>query len=115
MQSRWSEAEPLLREALAIQEKTAPDDWERFDTMSLLGGALLGQGRYAEAEPMVVPGYEGIKARETKIPVPQHSRLCEAAERVIGLFEEWNQPDQAAAWKAKLGMPDLPVEVFAGP
>ncbi len=36
--------------------------------MSLLGGALLGQGRYAEAEPLVIGGYEGMKAREAKIP-----------------------------------------------
>src|SRR5436309_836134 len=33
----------------------------RFNMMSPLGGALLGQGRYAEAEPLVVPGYEGMK------------------------------------------------------
>ena len=44
-ESRWSEAEPLLREALAIREKLASDGWERFDTMSLFGGSLLGQGR----------------------------------------------------------------------
>ena len=69
-QSRWSEAEPLLREALAIREKATPDDWRRYDAMSLLGGALLGQGRYAEAEPLVVAGYEGMKAREARIAVP---------------------------------------------
>ena len=45
-----------------------PDDWPRFNAMSLLGGALLGQGRYAEAEPLIVAGYEGMKAREAKIP-----------------------------------------------
>ena len=42
--------------------------------MSLLGGALLGQGRYAEAEPLVVAGYEGMKAREARITVPDQSR-----------------------------------------
>ena len=45
-----------------------PDDWSRFNTMSQLGGALLGQGRYAEAEPLVIEGYEGMKARAAKIP-----------------------------------------------
>jgi hypothetical protein len=83
--------------------------------MSLLGGSLLGQGRYAEAEPLVVAGFEGMKAREARLAIPARSRLLEAAERVVRLYEEWNQPDQAAAWKAKLGLLDLPADVFARP
>jgi hypothetical protein len=114
-QSRWTESESLLREGLAIREKAAPDDWSRYYTMTLLGDSLLGQGRYAEAEPLVVAGYEGMKAREARIAVPERFRLREAAERVARLYEEWNQPDQATAWKAKLGMPDLPADVFARP
>ena len=102
-QSRWSEAEPLLREALAIREKATPDDWARYDAMSLLGAALLGQGRYAEAEPLIVAGYEGMKAREARIIVPERPRLREAAERVIRLYEAWGQPEEAAAWKARAG------------
>ena len=89
-----------------------PDDWRRFDAMSLLGGSLLGQGRYAEAEPLIVQVYEGMKARESRIPVPARSLLREAAERVVRLYQDWNKPDQAAAWKAKVGMPDLPADVF---
>src|SRR5262249_10330908 len=66
-QGKWSEAEPVLRACLAIREKAVPDDWPRFNTMSLLGGALLGQERYAEAEALIVPGYQGLKAHEAKI------------------------------------------------
>ena len=65
--SRWSEAEPLLREAVMIRERATPDDWQRYDATSLLGGSLLGQGRYVEAEPLIVAGYEGIKARECAV------------------------------------------------
>jgi hypothetical protein len=83
--------------------------------MSLLGRALLGQGRYTEAEPLIVPGYEGMKEREAKIAVPERPSLREAAERVVHLYEAWGQTEQAAAWKAKLGMPDLPADVFASP
>jgi tetratricopeptide (TPR) repeat protein len=114
-QAKWSEAEPLFREALTIREKATPDDWQHYDTMSLLGGALLGQDRYAQAKPLIVPGYEGMKAREARIRVPARSRLLEAAMRVVRLYEDWNKPDQAAAWKAKLGLPDLPTDVFARP
>jgi tetratricopeptide (TPR) repeat protein/tRNA A-37 threonylcarbamoyl transferase component Bud32 len=115
MQSRWSEAEPILRECVAIGEKATPDDWVRFKAVSLLGGSLLGQGRYAEAEPMVVRGYEGMKAREARIPEAEKHHLHEAADRVIGLYEAWGRPGQAAAWRAKLGRADLPTDVFAGP
>jgi serine/threonine protein kinase/tetratricopeptide (TPR) repeat protein len=114
-QTRWSEAEPLLREGLATFEKAAPDDWRRYEAMSLLGGTLLGRRDYAAAEPLIVAGYERMKARESRIIVPERSRLHEAAVRVIRLYEDWIKPDRATAWKARLGMPDLPAPVFARP
>jgi tetratricopeptide (TPR) repeat protein/tRNA A-37 threonylcarbamoyl transferase component Bud32 len=115
MQSRWSEAEPQLRKALEIRAKAMPDDWRRYDAMSLLGGSLLGQGQYAEAEPLVVSGYEGMKQRVSRIIVPDRPRLGKAAARVIRLYEIWGKAEQAAIWKAKLGMSDLPADVFAAP
>jgi hypothetical protein len=114
-QSKWPEAETLLHECLAIREKTSPDDWSRYSAMSQLGGALLGQGKYAEAEPLVVPGYEGMKAREAKIPAWSKTNLAQAAERVVRLYEAWGNPEKATEWKARLGLGDLPADVFARP
>jgi eukaryotic-like serine/threonine-protein kinase len=114
-QSKWSEAEPLFREALAIRATGTPDDWARYDAMSLLSGALLGQGRFAEAEPPSVTGFEGMKSHEARIPALERFRLREAAERVVHLYEAWGKLDQATTWKAKLGLPDLPADVFAAP
>ena len=51
-QKKWSDAEPLSRECLAIRKKTQPDEWLTFNTQSMLGGALLGQKKYATAEPL---------------------------------------------------------------
>jgi hypothetical protein len=62
-----------------------------------------------------VPGYEGMKAREAKIPASGKPRLAEAAERVVRLYEDWGKAERAAMWKAKLGVPDLPADVFARP
>jgi hypothetical protein len=104
-----------LRECLAIREKAMPDAWRRYEVLSLLGTALLGQGRYVEAEPLLVAGWQGMKARESGVPVPERYRILTAAERIVRLYEEWNQPDQLAIWKAKLGMADLPADVFARP
>src|SRR5580704_10689867 len=49
-QEKGTEAEPLLRECLTIRDKIEPDDWRTFNTKSMLGAALLGQKKYADAE-----------------------------------------------------------------
>jgi hypothetical protein len=104
-QGRWTEAEPVLRDCLAIREKVQPDDWSTFNTRSLLGGSLLGQKKYGEAEPLILSGYEGMKAREARIPPPGQPRLTEAAERVVKLYEDWGKKDKAAEWRARLVKP----------
>jgi tetratricopeptide (TPR) repeat protein len=114
-QEKWTEAESVLRECLAVREKTQPGAWNTFNTRSLLGGALLGQGTYAEAEPLIVSGYEGLKARAATIPSQARDRLTEAAVRGIRLYEAWGKPEQATAWKERLGLADLPADVFTPP
>jgi hypothetical protein len=114
-QSNWSDAEAVLRECLAIRTRMQPDDWYRFSVMSMLGGSLLAQGRYAEAEPMVVHGYEGIKAREATVPAVARSRILEAALRVVRLYEGSGKTAQASAWKEKLRLADLPPDIFTRP
>jgi hypothetical protein len=46
----------VLRESLALREKKKPDAWTRFNTKSMLGGALLRQKNYADAEPLLING-----------------------------------------------------------
>ena len=98
---QWTEAEPLLREALAVRENGQPDAWSTFNTQSLLGGALLGQNKYADAEPLLLRGYEGMKAREKAIPPQAGTRLPEALDRLVELYAATNKPDEAARWRAE--------------
>jgi serine/threonine protein kinase/tetratricopeptide (TPR) repeat protein len=100
-QSKWAEAEPLLRECLAIREKTQPDVWSTFNTKSLLGGARLGQEDYAEAGPLLLAGYEGMKRREAAIPEQAKDRLPEALDRLIEFYTATNKPDEVARWRAE--------------
>ena len=65
---KYDEAEPVARECLALREKEIPDDWRTFNARSMLGGSLLGQKKYAEAEPLLLSGYEGMKQREEQHP-----------------------------------------------
>lgn len=95
-QKKWTAAEPLLRESLAIREKTQPDVCSTFNTKSLLGGALPGQKKYADAEPLLLAGYEGMKQREKAIPEQGKIRLPEAVERLMQLYETTGKKDEAA-------------------
>jgi hypothetical protein len=94
-------AEPLLRECLAIREKTQPDQWTTFQAMSLLGGALLGQKKYADAEPLLLKGYQGMKKGEKSIPPQGKIRLPEALNRLIELYTATNKPDEVKKWQAE--------------
>ena len=113
--SAFADAEPMLRECLAIREKAAPDDWRTFNTKSMLGGALLGQAKQlqatdaaaataklTEAEPLLVQGYEGMQQREATIPPEGKIRLTEALQRLVDLYTAWGKPDEAAKWQEKL-------------
>jgi hypothetical protein len=68
---KFADAESVLRPCLATANQNFPDYWITSYAESLLGGALLGQKKYAEAEPLLVHGYEGLKAREARIPAPE--------------------------------------------
>jgi serine/threonine protein kinase len=98
---KWAEADPLLRECLAIREKTQPDLWSTFNTQSQLGGALLGQKKYAEAEPLLLTGYDGTKQREKLIPPQSMTRLHEALDRLVELYTATDKPDEVKKWQAE--------------
>jgi non-specific serine/threonine protein kinase/serine/threonine-protein kinase len=101
-QKKFGEAEPVLREGLAIREKKEPDVWTTFNSKSLLGGALLGQMKYADAEPFLLQGYEGMKQHEAKIPPELKVRQTEALERLVQLYDAWDKNDEAAKSRKKL-------------
>ena len=107
----WSEAEPLLRESLAIRAKTQANVWTTFNAQSMLGGALLGQKKYAEAEPLLLKGYAGMKERERSIPPQGKVRFKEAVERLVQLYEATGKKGEAAKWRAEL--PQHPASALA--
>jgi hypothetical protein len=60
----------------------------------MLGGALLGRKKYAESEPPLLAGYEGMKQREAKILPVDADRLTEAESRLAELFEATRKKDE---------------------
>jgi serine/threonine protein kinase/tetratricopeptide (TPR) repeat protein len=97
----FSDAEPLLRECLTIREKKQAKLWNTFNAQSMLGGALLGQKNHADAEPLLLKGYEGMMAREKSIPPAGMIRIPEAIDRLIELYTATNRPDKAKKWQAE--------------
>jgi serine/threonine protein kinase/tetratricopeptide (TPR) repeat protein len=98
---KHADAEPLLREGLEIRRRKMPDSWMCFHAASLLGGSLLGQKKYAEAEPLLLEGAEGMRARQERIPLASVTRLSEAVERVVRLYEVTQRKEKADEWRKK--------------
>jgi eukaryotic-like serine/threonine-protein kinase len=91
-QKKWAAAEAIVRECLAIGERFQPDRWPTFNVRSLLAGSLLGQQKYADAKPLLLSGYDGLKAREAQISARWKPRPAEAGQRVVKLYEALGQP-----------------------
>jgi serine/threonine protein kinase len=94
-------AERVLRESVAIREAKLPDSWRVFNSKALLGAALLGQKRYAEAEPLLVAGYEGLKARRKNIPQDGADSLPRARQQLVLLYQRTGRPEKADALRAE--------------
>jgi serine/threonine protein kinase/DNA-binding SARP family transcriptional activator len=101
-QQKWTDAETTIRECLAIRETKEPDDWRTYYLQSMLGGALLGQKKYADAEPLLLKGHEGMKQRADKIPPVALARIPESLKRLVQLYEETGKKEEAAKWRKEL-------------
>jgi hypothetical protein len=66
-----------------------------------LGASLAGEKKYAEAEPLLLEGYQGMLARKDRIDVPDRYHLELAHRWVVRLYQAWGKPDKAAEWKKK--------------
>lgn len=98
-EQKFVEAEEILRLALTAYEQQ-PDSWEYFVICSQLGGALSGQMKFADAEPLLLLGYEGMMKHESKNPANTKPRRAEGLERLIQLYETWDKPEAAEKWRA---------------
>jgi len=98
---RAEEAEGMLRAIVKgrIAAGAKGDHWLVGEARSLLGACLAEEGKYEEAEPLVVGGYEvmrkgiGETAYETQMGL----------RRVVALYEAWGKPEEAAKYRALAG------------
>lgn len=98
---KFTEAEPLAREALDLYQKKQPDDGDRFRAESLLGASLAGQKKYAEAEPLLVEGYQRLSAQRESIGAPYRFNVDLAHGWLMQMYADWGKPEKAAEWRKK--------------
>src|SRR5690606_24922920 len=102
-QRRASEAEPHLREALALLDgaQTPPlarHPWLRGEVESTLGDVLAAKGETDAAEQLLLAGYEHLRAQPSS-PAP---RVRAAVERLAAFYTARGRAADAAAWRARL-------------
>ncbi len=89
-------AERLIREAIALERAAEGDRrWQISRAESVLGGALLEQGRLVAAESLLRASQEGLNSR----PKSQESR--EATARLAALYRQTGRAGQAAALESE--------------
>ncbi len=106
---KFAEADVVHAELVeAYRAVLRPGDW-RIGAMELrAGGSLLAQGRFADAEALVLSGFAKLQA-DAGTPRAPSDWLKEGCERVVKLYESWHAAEpgkgydvKAAEWKAKL-------------
>jgi len=96
---RDEEAEASFRESLQIRTKALPaTHWLIASGKSVLGEHLTKRRKLAEAEPLVVTGYEGLD----RILGGNDRRTREALTRVIALYDAWQRPGDAQKYRKLL-------------
>jgi tetratricopeptide (TPR) repeat protein len=103
-QGRYDDAERSFRDAAGILTRGASDSWERHNTDAMLGASLAGQKRFADAEPLLLSGYEGMATRKPTVNPNMASRFTRATagDAILQLYADWGKPEQRAAWAATI-------------
>jgi hypothetical protein len=96
--------------ALAIRRTAlAKRTWQTASIESLLGGCLPRARRFTEAEPLMISAVE-VFAKDLTAPRARHR---ESLTRIVGLYELWNDPQEAARWRENRMDVAFPPDPFA--
>jgi hypothetical protein len=68
----------------------------------MVGQALCGEGKFSEAEPLLLAGYQGLKQRRDSIPFAVEKQMRNALESLAKLCEATNRHEQADRWRKEL-------------
>jgi eukaryotic-like serine/threonine-protein kinase len=93
---RPAEGEPHLRKALEMRRKLLPaGHWLLANSQSVLGGCVLAQRRFDEAEALLLPSYKRLL--EDRGPANEKTR--DARRRLAMLYRAWGRPQEATPYE----------------
>ncbi len=98
---RPQEAEPLLREVLALFHRLGPEGRGAASARSALAAALIGQGRYDEAERLLLDSLPVLRAKLGD----DHRITVRALRRLVTVYESTGRPRDAETYRALLAPP----------
>jgi hypothetical protein len=61
----------------------------------------MGRKRYAEAEPLLLQGYQGMLTRKQQMGVPNWYHLERARDWLVEFYRAMGDPEKAAEWRKK--------------
>lgn len=109
LEGKFEEAETVARACLAMRPKYYnADDWHMPDTRVAIGQSLVGQKRYAEAEPLLVSAYDAIPAANPGVKTT-------TARALTQLYESMNHAEKAAEWTRKAAETAVALPAAAAP
>jgi tetratricopeptide (TPR) repeat protein len=99
-QRRYVEAVTALREAVDTFEKGGRmrTPWYKSAAVSSLGAALAQTGDRAEAERLLIAGYEGLRDG----PYTPRAQLRPSIERLVSFYETSGRRNDASGWRKRL-------------
>jgi tetratricopeptide (TPR) repeat protein len=99
-QRRYEDVKRLLGDAVPTRTDKK-DAWYRYTAETIVGAALAGEKKYAEAERMLIAGYEGLIEQKATIPQGATDPIDRAREWIVRLYKAWGKPDRAGEWSAR--------------
>ncbi len=91
--------ERLVRESKAIREKLLPPGhWLLASTDGALGEVITLDGRYGEAEAMLLSAEARVRAARGVDSSPTEDQR----KRLVDLYTRWGRPAEAAKWQERL-------------
>jgi hypothetical protein len=77
--------------------ETAGTVIDRYQLLQKIGeGGLAGQKEYADAEPLLLGGYQGMAVQKSRMLVAEWYHLDRARDWIVELYEGWGKPTNAA-------------------
>ncbi len=88
----------MMRDALEIRQRLLPPThWRIGYTEALLGRCLAVQRSFTEAEPLLLRGYELLRAQRGD----GREETRQTAGSLVALYKAWGKPDRAALYETQ--------------